>query len=177
MTRRSTVAILATAALGVSATAGTALAQGGSAPTIAAKGKTEKGLKFAPRTITVTSGSKVTFTNKSVAPHTFSLIQRSLLPKTGKQVKACGELKPGSACAPLVKAHKVNLKNFHIGRKLFDAGKDGGFATEGDATKAGDSVYLDPGKSRTVKITAPAGTTLTYFCAIHPFMNGKIKVK
>ena len=43
----------------------------------------------------------------------------------------------------------------------------------------GDSIALapkGPHKTATVVVSAPAGTTLYYVCAIHPWMQGEIKV-
>jgi plastocyanin len=175
MHRRTSVVLAASAALGVSVVAVPALAgaQAPTTPTIQAVGQTENSLAFSPKTITVKSGSDVTFTNASVAPHTLSLVKK---PLTAAQMKACGSNKGKSPCAPLIKAHKVNLKNFHIGQQAYDAKSDFGFATPGTNAKAGDSIYRDPGKSFTFTVTAKAGKTLNYFCAIHPFMKGQIKV-
>jgi hypothetical protein len=44
----------------------------------------------------------------------------------------------------------------------------------------GDSIAIHPDpkhKSITTKVTAPAGTTLYFVCAVHPWMQGKIVVK
>jgi hypothetical protein len=46
--------------------------------------------------------------------------------------------------------------------------------------RVGDSVAIQepgPHKSITIKVTAPAGTTLYFLCAVHPWMQGKIEVK
>jgi plastocyanin len=177
MSRRSTVALAATAALGVSALAGPAFAAEAGQATITTKGKGMK-MHFSKAVTTVESGSTITFKNTTKGePHTLSLVKPGLLPTTEKQMKACANLAKGSACFPLVKAHKVDLKTFDIGRPLYDAKGDGGFATMGSARKAGDSVFVAPKQSVQLKITAKAGTTLTYFCAVHPWMNGKIEVK
>jgi hypothetical protein len=39
-----------------------------------------------------------------------------------------------------------------------------------------DTLWLPPGTSITVPVTAPSGTTLSYFCAIHAWMQGSITV-
>jgi plastocyanin len=41
----------------------------------------------------------------------------------------------------------------------------------------GDSLFQAPGKNVSAVVSAPAGTTLYYLCAIHPWMQGKIVVK
>ena len=42
----------------------------------------------------------------------------------------------------------------------------------------GDSIAIEGAKHKTIsmKVTAPAGTTLYFFCAVHPWMHGKLKV-
>ena len=52
---------------------------------------------------------------------------------------------------------------------LVNVGKDG-FNTPGD------SVLIPPGGKTSVKVSAPAGTTLNMICAIHPWMQNKVKV-
>ena len=51
-----------------------------------------------------------------------------------------------------------------------------GFDTMGDANTAGDSLFIAPGQGGSLKVTASKGSKLTYFCAVHPWMQGKIKV-
>ena len=43
--------------------------------------------------------------------------------------------------------------------------------------EAGDSILLMDRKPQTIKITAKKGTTLHFICALHPWMQGTIKVK
>lgn len=40
----------------------------------------------------------------------------------------------------------------------------------------GDSLFFDD-ESISATVTAPAGTTLLYLCAIHPWMQGEIAVR
>jgi plastocyanin len=37
-------------------------------------------------------------------------------------------------------------------------------------------VFFAPGKGTSFKVTAKAGSVLPYFCAVHPWMQGKITV-
>jgi hypothetical protein len=39
-----------------------------------------------------------------------------------------------------------------------------------------DTLFLPPGTAISVPVTAPSGTTLSYFCAIHAWMQGSITV-
>ena len=58
-----------------------------------------------------------------------------------------------------------------------DAGA-AGFDTMGDDKTAGDSLFIAPGQKRvSFKVTARKGSKLSYFCAVHPWMQGKITVK
>ena len=50
--------------------------------------------------------------------------------------------------------------------------------TMGDDKTAGDSAFFAPDqKTFSFKVTAKAGSKLFYFCAVHPWMQGKITVK
>jgi hypothetical protein len=40
----------------------------------------------------------------------------------------------------------------------------------------GDSLLFFPGESISAEVSAAAGTTLSYLCAIHPWMIGSITV-
>jgi len=48
---------------------------------------------------------------------------------------------------------------------------------DGQFDSPGDSMLLFPGGSVNAPINVSAGTTLLYFCAIHPWMQGTIDVK
>jgi plastocyanin len=120
----------------------------------------------------VKSGATVTLRNKSAggAPHSLSLLKKSALPKTAAAVLQC------AACGPLLAAHQADPNTGEVKQPVVNAGGDG-FDTEGTKTTAGDSVYLPPKGKVTFKVTARKGTTLSYFCAVHPWMQGTITVK
>jgi len=43
---------------------------------------------------------------------------------------------------------------------------------------AGDSAFIAPGqKSFSFKVTAKKGSRLYFYCAVHPWMQGKLKVR
>ena len=47
----------------------------------------------------------------------------------------------------------------------------------GDDKQAGDSEFIAPdAKKITFKVTAEKGSKLPYYCAVHPWMQGKITV-
>ena len=43
--------------------------------------------------------------------------------------------------------------------------------------QAGDTVVLNPKSSQKVDISAKKGTTLSFICGIHAWMQGKLKVR
>lgn len=126
---------------------------------------------FVAGTLVVRSGGTVTLTNKTDEPHTFSIVKPSQLPRSVKQIQECG------VCGEIAKSHGVNPEGpplsgpppiplVNIGLEGFD--------------QPGDSIAINPkehGGQVTFKITAPAGTTLNFMCAIHPWMQGRIMVK
>jgi plastocyanin len=184
MNRRTPVALAAVAALGVSALAiGPASAATKPKPkpnTIEAQGTLKVKIngfvmdqqRFFPGTITVKSGTTITLRNKSKggAPHSLSLLNRSALPKTGEEIMLC------PVCGPVMAAHQANPETGEVGVPVVDVGQPG-FDTMGDAQNAGDSIFLPPKGKVTFKVTAKKGSTLSFFCAVHPWMQGTIKVK
>jgi hypothetical protein len=75
--------------------------------------------------------------------------------------RACG------ACNEALEAH---FGNGLVRRVEDDA--DGEFGLDGP----GDSLFFAPGGKISATVTAPAGTRLRFVCAIHPWMQGRIKV-
>ena len=88
-------------------------------------------------------------------PHTLSLVAK--LPKTMAQIMGC------EACGPLMGAHQVNEETGDVGVALVNAGAEG-------FDVAGDSIYLPPKGKVTFKVTAKKGSTLSFLCAVHPWM-------
>ena len=183
MNRRITVAVAATAALGLSA-AGVAATAGAAAKNeirIVGGEKFKAGeylkidLRFKPRDVTVKSGSTVKVVNKTKGePHTISFVEKKFLP-TSFDVAVNDKL---------LEAHQVDPTNEEAppGVLVVDNGvavpeggileADTGFTPD----VAGDSAFIAPGQNFSFKVTAKKGSRLFYFCAIHPWMQGKIKV-
>jgi hypothetical protein len=112
---------------------------------------------------------------QKVGPHTASLIKRSEYPRTEDQLKACGHKFKG-ICGEIVKWHKVNLQTGEIGENPVEVGKDG-WDLQGSPKHAGDSwVSEKENQSFSREVSAPAGKTLHFFCAVHPEMQFKIQV-
>ena len=126
----------------------------------------------------VKSGSQLLIHNDTdpsdLGPHTFTLIEKGSLPKTKAEIKKCQKLKT-ALCQAIVKAHKVDIDTGDVGRRSVDSGKTGWdkpFGTKGDSWLSGPQ-----GDEESRVVSAEPGTTLYYFCIVHPEMNGKLKVK
>jgi len=187
MRRRITVIAAATAALGL-----VAAAVPGSAGAAARKNEIRivGGPVYKPGkligdnvrfkgTTTAKSGATVRIVNRGApeaGPHTVSLLKKSALPRTLAQAEPCFEF--AGVCGPLVAAHQVNPEDPEAppGLLLFNTGA-AGFDTMGDAEAAGDSLFIAPGRGGSIKVTADAGSKLFFFCAVHPWMQSRIKVR
>lgn len=115
---------------------------------------------------------------KQVGPHTFSLVTKGSLPKTRKAMQSC--FSPKRICLAVAKWHGFNSKTEKITKNLVKAGP-AGWSTMGNATgKTGDSWFSGESKKGThvsQEVTAEPGTTLYYICAVHPEMQGSVKVE
>jgi plastocyanin len=131
-------------------------------------------MRFSPGTVTVKSGANLTFQygDKEDEPHTLTILSKSQLPKTVDQVMNC------HTCEKYATPHLKNPKAEPgpanpIVHWVLEKGKPG-------LDTVGDSIAIQPDpkhKSITAKVSAPAGTTLYFICAVHPWMQGKIVVK
>jgi hypothetical protein len=126
----------------------------------------------------VESGSDLAIVNntdpREIGPHTFTLVEKSELPKGEQEMKDCFKFK-SEFCLKIVKHHKVNLKTGEIGKPDIDVGKKGWDASYG---KKGDSwATAEEGEETDRVVSAKPGSKLFYFCLVHPDMQGKVKVK
>jgi hypothetical protein len=136
-------------------------------------------LKFvAPESVTV--GDQLEIVNKTnpkqVGPHTFSLVTKGSVPKTRKAMNTC--FTPKKICFAIAKWHGFNPKTERLTINPAKAGP-AGWSTMGNATgKKGDSWFSGEKKGGHIsqEVTAEAGTTLHFICAVHPFMHGQVKV-
>jgi plastocyanin len=125
-------------------------------------------MHFKKDVIQVQKGGTITLVDTTKAPHTFSIVKAKQLPKTPKQVENCFGKGP---CDEIAIAH--GAVNPDTGEEqdpttpLVNAGKAG-------FNQPGDSVLIPPGGRVKVKVTG--GQDLSYICAIHPWMQGKINV-
>jgi hypothetical protein len=125
----------------------------------------------------ISSGTDLTILNstspKQIGPHSFTLVDKSELPKTRQEVKDCFKFK-NPFCVNIFQKHKVNFQKETVGKPSLEFGKDGwdkSFGNKGDSW-----ITLAQDESETRVLSAKPGTTLYYMCVIHPFMQGKIKV-
>lgn len=136
-------------------------------------------LKFvAPDTIR--TGQSLRVINKTsarvVGPHTFSLVARSALPKTKPARQSC--FARGHICRSIAGWHGVRGNT--VTKNPAEAGKEG-WDTQGTTSKKGDSWFTGgkPNNSFTqdVSVGVPGSPKRLFFmCAIHPFMQGSVKV-
>ena len=147
------------------------------ANTVLIKGSKKSPLEFVyPKTIV--SGEELTIENKSIpkaiGPHTFSLVEESLLPQTQPARKKC--FTPKHICKAIADWHGV-VGEGEPTKNPAKAGKPG-WDTMGSLSKNGDVWFTGekPGTSFTQRVTAAPGTTIHFMCAIHPWMQGSIEV-
>ncbi len=150
--------------------------QGDDVATITMELKGKKSSSPVPTSID--SGAELDIVNntnpRDIGPHTFTLVEKSELPKTKDEMKACAKFKD-EFCTGIVEDHNVDLKTGDVGKPSLDAGKKGWDTSYG---KKGDSwVALEEGDSQDRVVSAKAGTKLFYLCLVHPEMQGKLKVK
>jgi plastocyanin len=126
-------------------------------------------LRFSPGRTTLKSGDQLTLSHadKTDEPHTLTIVNASERPSTTEDVFNCGA--PGTLCDEVFTT---------IGPQITDETNAQFINVAGGSGLDGrlDTVFLPPGTSINVAVTAPSGTTLSYLCAIHPWMQGSITV-
>ncbi|MBV9363246.1 MAG: hypothetical protein JO039_11020 [Solirubrobacterales bacterium] len=137
-------------------------------------------LHFVHADVTIRSGGKLTFEDGPKLslpdPHTLTIVNRSELPRAVGQLDVCFADAPGTPC--LLGAPNLPSPAHPTGVRFVDVGKPG-------LDERGDSLGLPPAATDngiphgkvTVTVTAKPGTTLYFFCAVHPWMQGVIHVK
>lgn len=120
-------------------------------------------LRFTPGPIGVDSGDSVTWTHDdaTTAPHTVTVVD-AFPEATLEGIFGCAA--PGQPCALALEAHAAGGFT-----PVVEAGGPG-------LDAPGDSLFLFDDQSISAPVSAPAGATLLYLCAIHPWMQGKITV-
>ena len=130
--------------------------------------------RFRPGTLHIKHGATLTFRGgppqppfafpEGVDPHTLSIVRRADLPQTLRELVDC----EAGLCGEFLQAHDLEgaSPNFVV-----NVGKAG-------LNRPGDSLLItNDHPVTTARVTAPAGTTLHYLCAVHPWMQGKLVVE
>jgi plastocyanin len=136
--------------------------------------KSEKDtMYFTPATVSVKSGEMLTFEyggKPQDEPHTITIVSEKDLPKTPAQIDNC------QICLELASGHLANPKappgpTNDIAHWVLNKGPAG-------LDEPGDSIAIEGAKhkSMSIEVTAPPGTTLYFLCAVHPWMQAKLKV-
>jgi hypothetical protein len=122
----------------------------------------------------VKSGGTITIVNlaSSDGPHTFSVVKKSDLPKTAKQISNC------KICQTIAAEHGAD-PNSQAPPKFFFVENGVGSTTPPSVDRPGDSAFIAPTQKAkvTLTVTAKAGTTLYFMCAVHPWMQAKLIVQ
>jgi hypothetical protein len=111
---------------------------------------------------------------RKIGPHTFSLVEEASLPTTRKQMKECERIEL-PVCANVFRTHDVS-KRFVVRKPDVDKGLDGWDKSFNDDVK-GDTWYTEKqAETETRAVSAAPGSTLYYFCLVHPVMQGSLGV-
>jgi plastocyanin len=152
------VALTATVALSASASSGTVFTRGDEK--FVPNAMIQSTLRFSPGKVSASMGQTLTWTHadQTTAPHTVTIVDEADLPTSIDEVFEC------PACLSALDAHFASGLN-----PIVNVGGTG-------LDQPGDSLLLFPGESISAEVSAAAGTTLSYVCAIHPWMQGSITV-
>lgn len=115
----------------------------------------------------IKSGGTLTIRNRTGEPHTLSVVRRSSLPRTSRQINNCFE---GGICAAFGAAHQFPPGEGPPAKPLVDPDGKG-------LDQVGDSVFFNPKQSVKIKVSARPGRTLRFICIIHPWMQSKLRVR
>lgn len=136
------------------------------------KSVTDK-MYFSPGVATIKSGQMLTFEydgKPGSEPHTITIVAAKDLPRTAAQLTNCG------ICNKTAAGHLKNPNappgpTNDIAHWTVDKGQPG-------LDGPGDSIAIEGvrHKAISIKVTAPAGTILHFICAVHPWMQGTLKV-
>jgi hypothetical protein len=125
-------------------------------------------LRFLPGDITIRSGGTITLRDQDDTgePHTLSIVSAADVPSTIDDVFGCGA--PDTICDAIFQSLGPADPPAHVNEA---PGSMPGL----DARL--DTLWVNPGESVNVIVSAPTGTTLYYICAIHAWMQGRIIVQ
>jgi plastocyanin len=136
--------------------------------------------------IVVHSGETVTWRNESPEPHSISIVTPADVPATLSEMDNCATcdrflgvhaptIGPNGPQPPFVAAVDDFRASNAQPSRLDAPGDSIIVAEQGSAYPSTSGGTI--GDSASAVVTAPRGTTLTYFCALHPWMQGIIEVR
>jgi plastocyanin len=135
--------------------------------TFAPNQRISSNLRFNPGDIRIRTGGTLTLTNSDSThePHTLSIVNQDDVPANIDDVFNCGA--PDTVCDAIF--------------TLIGPSDNPPRTVEAPGSMPGldarlDTLVIFPGESVDAQVSAPAGTTLYYICAIHPWMQGRIIV-
>ena len=134
-------------------------------------GRIAANMRFLPGDIRIRSGGKLTFRQQDTTQdhHTLTIVDAADIPNNINDVFNCGA--PGTVCDEVFTALGNPGPNGPPPPPVYNApGSMPGL----DARL--DTLVVGPGESVSATVSAPAGTTLYYMCAIHAWMQGRIIV-
>jgi hypothetical protein len=168
-------------ALGVLGVAGAASGSSAKAKDDVAKFSMErKGKKiFFEGPDSVESGAKLKVENNTnpriIGPHTFSVVERSALPKGLEEKRECGRLQ--RICGEIAQAHEADPQTGQVGEPNVDEGKKG-WDKPTTHKSFGDSWFTQKnGERESREVSADGGENLWFICAVHPQMQTKVEVR
>jgi hypothetical protein len=134
----------------------------------------QDGMRFDRDVYAVKSGGTVELrmTAPQEGPHTLTVIAPRDVPKNAAQAFNC------KVCNKLAKAHGADPNSNAPPRfRFLENGV--GQNTPPKLDRPGDSGIVFPQRGDAVKfkVTARKGTTLTFICIVHPWMQAKLKVR
>ena len=152
------VALTATVALSASASSGAVFTRGDEK--FVPNAMIQSTLRFSPGKVNASMGQTLSWTHadQTTAPHTVTIVDQADVPRSIDEVFAC------PACRAVLDAHFAGGLN-----PVVNVGAPG-------LDQPGESLLLFPGESVSAEVSAGAGTTRSYLCAIHPWMQGSITV-
>jgi hypothetical protein len=173
------VSLVALTALGVTAASGSSSARAKDTAKITMERQGKKIFFEGPDS--VESGAKLKIENNTnpriIGPHTFSLVERSALPKGKVERRECRNFEQGSICARIGEVHEVDLDTGQVGEPNVDNGAKGWNKATTKKADGDTWVTQRKGAKESREVSADAGENLIFICAVHPQMQGKLEVR
>lgn len=134
----------------------------------------QDGLRWNRDVYNVRSGGTVRVVNGdgSAGPHTFTVLRKRDMPRTLRTLFNC------RVCNQLTRAHGANPETEDPPRFPF---LENGVGQQDppDVDRPGDSLLVGArrGDAISFRVTARTGTTLSFICLVHPWMQAKLQVQ